>query len=281
MAARIRGTFQSFLERENFHSLIPLLQFTFANFLYGSFAAVGALYGLMWFTPALVYALAMQNNGPEPYGLHMVDAGYQSVLQRIVEQEGLRVEFNSFVVGLKHVGNDDASIELEIWRGSGAEAHRAACGFVVWTGPASQLLRSYPGVSDTEATLLSTGGGAPDYLTSSVVSVSPVAGRSDLAYSIYLEGLANWRPTGGVLLDYTADKEVRLEPVSLACLIFMKFKNYNPIFNFLGGKEANARPNRLPEVSNLLRDSKLFICFLNFKKILYSENLQLNFSVFT
>jgi hypothetical protein len=47
--------------------------------------AVGATYGLMWFNPALVYGIAMSNAGPESYSLHLVEDGYQSLLERIVQ----------------------------------------------------------------------------------------------------------------------------------------------------------------------------------------------------
>jgi hypothetical protein len=46
---------------------------------------VGATYGLMWFNPALVYGIAMSNAGPESYSLHLVEDGYQSFLERIVQ----------------------------------------------------------------------------------------------------------------------------------------------------------------------------------------------------
>jgi hypothetical protein len=41
--------------------------------------------------------------------------------------EDLNVEFNSQVVGLKHLdeGTDQERIELEIWRGSEPKAHQA------------------------------------------------------------------------------------------------------------------------------------------------------------
>jgi hypothetical protein len=47
--------------------------------------AVGATYGLMWFNPALVYGIAMSNAGPESYSLHLVEDGYQSFMERIVQ----------------------------------------------------------------------------------------------------------------------------------------------------------------------------------------------------
>lgn len=193
--------------------------------MYGnSLEAVGATYGLMWFTPAFLCAVAMSNVGPEPYGIYMVDDGFQAFLERIVEVEGLQVKYNSFVAGLKHVDRGDLQdksataveeerVELEIWRGSATVAERAICDFVVWTGAASQLMRAYPAANAQEKALLSSrevgGGDRNDYLASSLVSLRNPLGRTSLVYSMYLAGLTQPTLTGQVMLDYTADKTVR------------------------------------------------------------------------
>jgi hypothetical protein len=39
VAARIRGNFLDFLERENLQALIPVFRLTFQNFIYGSLEA--------------------------------------------------------------------------------------------------------------------------------------------------------------------------------------------------------------------------------------------------
>jgi hypothetical protein len=39
VAARIRGNFLDFLERENVQALIPVFRLTFQNFIYGSLEA--------------------------------------------------------------------------------------------------------------------------------------------------------------------------------------------------------------------------------------------------
>ena len=77
----VNGTFTEFLQTNNLTTLLPYLEMDTTTSGYGYLDEIGALYGLLWFTPKYVLRIALQILGFEkdPYRGYVLKNGFEEI----------------------------------------------------------------------------------------------------------------------------------------------------------------------------------------------------------
>ena len=159
----VSGTFQDFLEREQFHALIPLFLISHSSQGYGFIDEIGALYGLMWNTPKFVISLALRildrnpespknTYNPKENGDFILVDGFEKIWNTIVKRERLDIVYN---VDIKTIDRNERNVKIK-YEDASAKLFVQTCDFLIWTPPMPELLKRLSAISATEFDLFST-----------------------------------------------------------------------------------------------------------------------------
>ena len=151
---RVRGTFKSFLERENLTPLIPLFLVTQSTPGLGHVDEVGALYGLMWNTPKYIISLALRSLGvqKDPYRTYVFKKGYERIWNTIVQKEKFDIRF---LATIHEIYRTKHSVWIE-YQDASSSTKVEQCGFLIWTPPMPDLIQHLANPKSKEKQIFST-----------------------------------------------------------------------------------------------------------------------------
>ena len=148
------GTLKDFLERENLQLLAPFFLILQTGLGYGDIDNVAALYGLMWNTPSdlLSAAINVLNNEMDQHSLVIFKKGYQKVIDTIVNKEKFDIRFN---VAIQNIVRTERDVTIH-YKSAHSDLHTKTCGFLIWSAPMPQLLKSLSNPTQLESDLFTT-----------------------------------------------------------------------------------------------------------------------------
>ena len=137
--SKTSGNFKTFLEGEELAPLIPLFILSHTAQGYGYLDEIGALYGLMWNTPALVSTVALRAVGisQDPYKTYILKKGFEHVWNTIVKKEKFDIRFDTTI---EKVQRNQEYVKI-IYKKTTTKLRTEKCGFLIWTPPMTELLK--------------------------------------------------------------------------------------------------------------------------------------------
>ena len=190
---RLRGTILDFLTRENLLALVPIFKLSITQPGYGYLDETPALYGLIWNNPKLLIALALRalKKDEDPMSVYILGNGYENVWKRVVEKEGLNIQFDTDIYSIKRTYH---GIDMKVWKDSYIQTTR--CDFLIWTPDMSHLLRALADASHKEWSIFR--GLKTETYTTSLVNMRNE--RRNGPQSVFMENLDR-KVEGGVALE--------------------------------------------------------------------------------